>query len=96
MVLGGYVLGVTLITLKDRDAGIGFGLLFGLPLAYLFGKAVIFRISGRPLTWRELGLSSLRTVLVTIGLMVILPLAVGLAALLLLFAICGGMAAMGR
>ncbi len=89
MVLGGFVLGVTLITLNDRDAGVGFGMLFGLPLAYVFGKAVLFRFHGRPLTWRELGLTSLRTAAVSFGTMVVLPILIGVAVLVMFFAICG-------
>lgn len=89
MVLGGFVLGVTLIALNDRDAGVGFGILFGLPLAYVFGKAVLFRFSGRPLTWRELGLTSLRTAAVSFGTMVVLPILIGVAVLVMFFAICG-------
>jgi hypothetical protein len=88
-VLGGFVLGVLLIARQDRDAGVGFGILFGFPLAYVFGKAVYFRMSGRPLTWRELGWTSMRTGLVSIGTMVVLPILIGVAALLLLFAVCG-------
>lgn len=86
-----FVFAVVLISQHDRDAALGFGVIFGLPLCYIFGKAVMFRLSGRPLNWQDLGMTTLRTALVTIGLVVVLPVMIGMAAILLLLAACSGM-----
>jgi hypothetical protein len=91
MIFAAYVGAVVLIAKHDQDSASGFGILVGLPLCYIFGKAVIFRLSGRPLTWRHLGMTTLRTVLVSIGLLVVLPVIIGVEAILLLLAVCASM-----
>ena len=91
LVLAAYLCAVMLIAQHDQDSALGFGILVGLPLCYIFGKAVIFRVSGRPLTWQHLGMTTLRTVLVSAGLFIVLPVIIGVAAILLLFAMCASM-----
>lgn len=91
IVFAAYLSAVLLIAQHDQDSAFGFGILVGLPLCYIFGKAVIFRISGRPLTWQHLGMTTLRTVLVSAGLFVVLPVIIGVAAILLLLAVCASM-----
>ncbi len=87
-VLVGYVLMVLAVIRTDRTLAIGFGVVVGVPLAYVFGRAVIFRLSGRPLTLGQLGRATLRAAIVTILTVVVGPLVLGTACLLLLFAIC--------
>lgn len=89
--LAAFVLAVVLIYPNNPEGAIGFAVIFGLPLCYIFGKAVMFRMSGRPLTWHDLGMTTLRTALVTIGLVIVLPVVIGMAAVLLLLAVCSGM-----
>lgn len=91
-----FVLAVALIYPHDESAAITFGVIFGLPLCYIFGKAVMFRLSGRPLNWHDLGMTTLRTALVTIGLVIVLPVVIGMAAVLLLLAVCSGMMIFSR
>ncbi|HET6422237.1 MAG TPA: hypothetical protein VFG20_01060, partial [Planctomycetaceae bacterium] len=90
-VLAAYLGAVTLISRHDHDSALAFGILVGLPLCYIFGKAVLFRVSGRPLTWQQMGMTTLRTALVAAGLFVILPVIIGVAAILLLLAVCASM-----
>ncbi len=94
--LAAFVLAIVLIYPENPDAAVGFGVIFGLPLCYIFGKAVMFRLSGRPLTWHDLGMTTLRTALVTLGLVIVLPVVIGMAAVLLLLAVCSGMMVMSR
>lgn len=96
MTLAAFVSAVALIAQHDRDSAIGFGVIFGLPLCYIFGKAVMFRWSGKPLNWHDLGMTTLRTALVTIGLVIVLPVVIGMAAVILLLAVCSGMMVLGR
>lgn len=91
MLFAAYLSAVVLIARHDQDTAIGFGILVGLPLCYIFGKAVIFRLSGRPMTWQHLGVTTLRTMLVSAGLFVVLPVIIGVAAILLLLAVCASM-----
>lgn len=91
MIFAAYIGAVVLIARHDQDSAFGFGILVGLPLCYIFGKAVIFRLSGRPLTWQQVGMTTLRTVLVSAGLFVVLPVIIGVAAILLLLAVCASM-----
>ncbi len=90
-ILGAYLLAITLISQSDPSAAVGFGVLVGLPLCYIFGKAVIFRFSGRPLTWQHLGMTTLRTILISAGLYIVMPVLIGIAAVLLLLAVCASM-----
>jgi hypothetical protein len=96
MLLGAYVFATLLIYKEDRQAGITFGVLCGLPLVYLFGKAVLFRLRGRPLTWKELGWTSFRVALVGVFVTVVLPMIIGMAMIVLLFAVCGTMMLRGQ
>jgi len=95
-VLASYVWGVTLLYRHDRDQALAFAVLVGLPLCYIFGKAVIFRIQGKPLTWKQLGRTSARTALVSLGLLIVAPVLLGLAVVLLLFVVCGGLMMTGQ
>jgi hypothetical protein len=80
---------VLTLMLRHEPAQAGwFALLAGLPLCYIFGKAVVFRLRGKPLTWQQLGWTSVRTVVVSFGLMVVLPIVIGVALVLLLLAVC--------
>src|SRR5690242_6974866 len=94
--LAAYVFATLLIYKEDRQAGITFGVLCGLPLVYLFGKAVLFRLRGRPLTWKELGWTSFRVALVGVFVTVVLPVIIGVAMVVLLFAVCGMMMLGGK
>jgi hypothetical protein len=86
LVLGFYVVGVTLIARHDLDTAIGFGVLFGIPLCYVLGKAIIFRMNGRPLTYRQLAITSLKA----FGIAVVVPWLIGVALVLLLCVLCFG------
>jgi hypothetical protein len=95
-VLAAYVWVVTQVYQHDRDTGLGLAVLAGLPLCYIFGKAVLFRIQGKPLTWQQLGWTSLRTAAVSLMVMVVAPVLLGLAVVLLLFVVCGGLMMTGK
>ena len=95
-VLGGFVLGELAIYKHDPNAAAAYGTLLGLPLAYVFGKAVLFRWQGQPLTWRQLSRTTVRATLTTFVLLVVIPVAIGIAFLLLAFAICAGIYSAGR
>lgn len=86
--LVGYVLMVLAIAKTDQNLAVCFGVVVGLPLAYVFGKALIFRMSGQPLTLGQLGRTGLRAGLITFLTVVVAPVVLGIACLLLLFAIC--------
>lgn len=94
--LAAYVFATLLIYKEDQRAAITFGVLCGLPLVYLFGKAVLFRLRGRPLTWKELGWTSFRVAVVGVLMTVVLPMIIGLAMIVLLFAVCGTMILRGQ
>jgi hypothetical protein len=96
VVLAAFVLATLLIYKNDAEGAVAFGVLFGLPLVYIFGKAVLFRLRGRPMTWKDLGWTSFRVAVVGVALTVVLPLLIGLAAVVLLFAVCGAMMLGGR
>jgi hypothetical protein len=95
-VLIAFVSAVLLIARHDQDAAAGFAVVTGLPLCYIFGKAVLFRLQGQPLTWKQLGQTSVRTFLVGFGLLVVAPALIGAALIILLLAVCGGMLLTGR
>ncbi|MDZ4688762.1 MAG: hypothetical protein SH850_27120 [Planctomycetaceae bacterium] len=86
VVLTAFVLAVTLIARDNRDAGLAFGVLFGLPLAYVLGKAILYRMQGRPLTYGQLAMTSLRA----FGAAIVLPWIVGVALVVLLCVLCFG------
>lgn len=86
----------TLLSRVSPEQALVFAVIFGLPLCYTFGKAVWFRLTGKPLTYRALGATTLKAFAVNIGLFVLLPLTVGVAAFVLLFAICLGAMATGQ
>lgn len=94
--LASYVFATLLIYEENQQAAITFGVLCGLPLVYLFGKAVLFRLRGRPLTWKELGWTSFRLALVGVFMTVVLPTIIGVAMIVLLFAVCGTMMLGGK
>jgi len=91
-ILSTFILAQVVVAQRDRDLAWGFSFLVGLPLAYVFGKAVLFRLMGRPLTWSQLGRTSVRTVVTTFVLVVVVPIAIGLALLIFLFIVCSGSA----
>lgn len=91
-----FVLTVTVISQRDPDAAAGLGMVFGIPLAYVFGKAVLFRLQGTPLTWSQLQNTSFRAATVTFLLLVVVPVVLGVALLLFAFVACGVMLGMGR
>ena len=95
-ILLGYVLTITLISQHDPDAAAGLGFLFGAPLAYVFGKAVLFRLQGTPLTWSQLRQTSFRAAMTTFLLVVVVPLVLGVALLIFALAACGVMLGAGR
>jgi hypothetical protein len=85
-VLAAFVLGVTLIARHDRDTALGFGVLFGLPLCYVLGKAIVYRFQGRPLTYGQLAVTSLKA----FGVAIVLPWLIGVALVVLLCILCFG------
>lgn len=89
--LAGFVI-LSLLVYRENPNNVPYVVVFfGLPLAYLFGKAVLFRIQGRPLTWKDLGWTSFRVAVVGMFLTIVLPALIGMAALVLLFVVCGTM-----
>lgn len=95
-VLVTFVLSITLIGRNDPDAAAGLGIIVGMPLAYVFGKAVLFRMMGEPLTWNQLAKTSIRTALWSFFLFVVVPIVLGLAFLIFAFVMCAGMVGMGH
>lgn len=89
--LAAFVLGVTLIARHDLDTGLAFGVLFGVPLCYVLGKAIVFRFQGRPLTYRQLAITSLKA----FGVAVVLPWLIGVALVVLLCVVCFGALGVG-
>lgn len=94
-----FALGQVFTLYYDTTLAAGYGLLVGLPLACAFSKAVVFRVYGIPLRWRELRSTMLRAAATTataFGLLVVALILIGVAVLLLVFSICGGAIGMGR
>ena len=93
-----FILGQVLATWYGPNVAATYALLVGLPLVYVFGKAVVYRIYGIPLTWRELGSTTLRavtTTATTFAMFAMVLMVFYFALYLLLFAICGGYRGMG-
>lgn len=88
VVLLGFALGESAIAAKDPSLAGCLAVLIGLPLAYAFGKAVIFRVRGTPLTWNQLGRTTLRAGITTFGLLVVLPVVIGVCVIALAFIAC--------
>lgn len=86
LVLGAFVVAVTLIARHNVDTALGFGVFFGAPLCYVLGKAIIYRLNGRPLTYRQLAITSFRA----FGVAVVLPWLIGVALVVLLCVLCFG------
>ena len=86
-----FAVGQLAISWYDTNVAIGFRVLLGLPIAYAFGKAVLFRIRGTPLTWHQLRDTALRAVAYTFGLLVVLPIIIGVTLLLFTFSVCTGL-----
>jgi hypothetical protein len=86
-----FALGQLAISWYDENMEVGFRVLPGLPIAYAFGKAVLFRIRGTPLTWHQLRDTALHAVAYTFGLLVVLPIIIYVTLLLLFFAIYTGL-----
>lgn len=78
------------IVLSRSDDGFAtwFSILVGLPLAYTFGKALIFRLRGKPLTFSQLGIVSIRVAFYTFIVTVVAPVVLGVALILCFLAIC--------
>jgi hypothetical protein len=83
-VVAAYATVVAVIDPLHSGETLAFALLAGAPLAYVFGKAVLFRLRGRPLTWTDLGQTSYRAFWVAF----MLPFGIGGALLILGFAVC--------
>ena len=84
LIISGFLLALTIIAQSDEAAATGLGMIFGIPLAYVFGKAVLFRILGKPLGWDRLGAAAVRSFL----FLVVAPMAIGLCVLILGFIAC--------
>ncbi|MDX1966107.1 MAG: hypothetical protein SFV23_02945 [Planctomycetaceae bacterium] len=91
-----FVSATALLSRNSPETATVFAVIFGLPLCYTFGKAVWFRATGRPLTYRDLGLTSVRAFAVNAGLFIVLPTVVGVALVVLMFAVCVGALATGQ
>lgn len=85
-----------LLSRVSPEQALVFALIFGLPLCYTFGKAVWFRLTGKPLTYGQLGSTTIRAFFVNVGMFVVLPMMIGIAAFILLFAVCLGAMATGQ
>ena len=93
-----FALGQILVACYDPNVAATYALVVGLPLTYAFGKAVVYRIYGIPLTWHELGSTTLRavtTTATTFAMFAMVMMVFYFALYLLLFAICGGYRGMG-
>ena len=88
-VLLAFVMMVLYIAKHDEAAASGFAAVIGIPLAYVFGKAILFRLMGKPLSWQQLRRTTIRVGMITFIYAVVIPTIIGIAMLLLLFAICG-------
>ncbi len=90
-----FATGQALVSWFDPNLAAAYGLLLGLPLAIAFSIAAVRRIQGVPLTWRQLRTTTLRAAAFTFVLLVVVPIVIGVALLLLAFAICAGAFQMG-
>lgn len=90
-VLLAFALGQVAVSLYGRDAAVAYGLLLGLPMVYVFGKAVWFRIQGTPLTWSQLRKTAVRSAALTFVLLVVGPIVIGVTLLIFAFAVCAGL-----
>lgn len=95
-ILLGFTLGERAVARSDPNLATGLGVLIGLPLAYAFGKAVLFRLRGTPLTWGQLSRTTLRAGLTTFGLLVVLPVVIGVSVIVLAFIACFSAGNFGR
>lgn len=95
-VLVAFVVGISKISEHDPDAAAGLGMIVGLPLAYVFGKAVLFRLRGSPLTWSQLWHTGFKAGMMTVLMLVVIPMVIGVALLLFAFVACGVMMGLGR
>ncbi len=86
-----FALGQLAVSWYDSNMAVGFRVLLGLPIAYAFGKSVLFRIRGTPLTWHQLRDTALRAVAYTLGLLVVLPIVIGVTLVLFMFVTCTGL-----
>ena len=91
-----FVVTTTLVSQRDPDMAAGLAGLIGIPMAYIFGKAVLFRIRGKPMTWSQLGNTTLRTAWMAFLLMIVAPAVLGVALILFAFVACGLMMGLGR
>lgn len=89
-VLISFVVAQTLIAKYAGDWAGVFFIAVGLPLAYVFVKAMVYRIRGVPLTWSQLGRTSVRAFFTVVILSIVVPIVIGIAALIFLFMICSG------
>lgn len=95
LILTAYLWATVSLWRKSPAEGQGFAVLFGLPLCYTFGKAVLFRLMGRPLSWNELGATSFRVFVLGFLVMVVAPFVIGAAFVLLLLAVCSAIGPIG-
>jgi len=91
-----FAAGQALVSRYQPLLAASYGLLLGLPLTIAFCIAVIYRLQGVPLTWRQLRATTLRAAALTFVLLVVVPIVIGVALLLLAFAICAGAFQMGQ
>jgi hypothetical protein len=96
-VLLAFTLGQLAVSAYAPNLSVAYGLLLGLPMLFAFGKAVLFRIKGPPLTWYQLRNIALRATAYTFVLLVVVPIVIGVigvALLLLAFVVCFGVQSM--
>jgi|GEM_PF-4001182 len=91
-----FVAMTALFAQTSPETAMVFAVIFGLPLCYTFGKAVWFRLTGKPLTYRQLGVTSFKAFLVNAVLFVVVPFLIGLALIVLMFIVCFGAIATGK
>lgn len=91
-----FVAATALLAKASQETATVFAVIFGLPLCYTFGKAVFFRATGRPLTYKQLGVTSFKAFLVNVILFVVVPFLIGLALIVLMFIVCFGAMATGQ
>ncbi len=90
-VLLAFALGQVAVSAYAPDVAVAYGLLLGLPMVYVFGKAVWFRIQGTPLTWSQLRKTAVRSAAWTFVLLVVVPIVIGVTLLIFAFAVCAGL-----